>query len=135
MALVEWSPQYRVNVSAIDQQHQQLVQMLNDLYTAMVERRSAEGVRAALKRMDDYAIEHFSVEERHMFDLRYPERAEHEKQHRRFMHKTQELRDRLATGKLVLSLELISYLRDWLTQHILHTDKRLGAFLNEHGVH
>jgi hemerythrin len=131
---IEWTAQYRVNVAQIDEQHQRLVQMLNDLYDAMVERRSAAGVREAIDRMNAYARDHFSVEEKHMAELGYPDRQQHLTQHARFTRKTQELQERVASGKLVLSLEVIGYLRDWLTNHILHTDKRLGAFLNQHGV-
>lgn len=134
MPFIEWTAQYRVNVKHIDEQHRQLVEMVNDLYEAMVERRSAKGVREAVARMDEYVHDHFRVEEAHMAELDYPERREHLAQHARFTRKTRELQDRLEGGKLVLSLEVISYLRDWLTNHILHTDKRLGAFLNERGI-
>ena len=134
MPFIDWTAQYRVNVALIDEQHQRLLQMLNDLYEAMVERRSAEGLRQAIDRMGNYAREHFVVEEQYMAELDYPDQQQHLVQHARFTRKTQELQDRMATGKLVLSLEVVSYLRDWLTNHILHTDKRLGAFLNEHGI-
>ncbi len=134
VAFIEWTTKYRINVDVIDEQHRRLVQMVNDLYDAMVERRSAEGVRDVIVRMDEYAREHFSVEEAHMTELDYPDRREHVAQHARFTRKTRELQDRLASGKLILSLEVISYLRDWLTHHILHTDKQLGRFLNEHGI-
>jgi hemerythrin len=41
--------------------------------------------------------------------------------------------ERYVSGKLLLSLEVTRFLRQWLTDHILHTDKDLGGFLISQG--
>jgi hemerythrin-like metal-binding protein len=134
VSFIEWSPRYDVNVTAIDEQHRRLVEMINELYVAMVERRASEAVRQTVDQMVDYARDHFALEEAHMADHAYPEFERHRAEHARFTRKAAELQARLAGGTLVLSLEVISYLRDWLTNHIVRSDKQLGSFLNGCGV-
>jgi hemerythrin len=34
-----------------------------------------------------------------------------------------------------MNIELLNFLRDWLTTHILKVDHEYGPWLNEHGVH
>ena len=35
MAFIQWNPSFSVNVKILDEQHQMLVKMINDLYDAM----------------------------------------------------------------------------------------------------
>jgi hemerythrin len=134
MPFIEWSARYLVNVQSIDEQHRQLVVMLNELYDAMVERRSADGVKRVVDRMNHYAKEHFSLEERYMVHTDYADYADHKAQHAEFVCKTRDLQVRLSDSRQVLSIEIVNYLREWLTNHILRTDQRLAVFLNERGI-
>jgi hemerythrin len=134
VSLIQWSPRYDVNVSVIDAQHRRLVKMINELYVAMVERRASEAVRQTVDQMVDYARDHFALEEAHMEEHAYPDLERHQAEHAKFARKAVELQQRLAAGTLVLSLEVVGYLRDWLMNHIVRSDKRLGSFLNSRGV-
>lgn len=40
----------------------------------------------------------------------------------------------LAAGSIGLTIPMMTFLSDWLTHHILSTDKAYSAFLNQHGV-
>jgi hemerythrin-like metal-binding protein len=57
----------------------------------------------------------------------------HRQEHRGFSQQVVALRDGLKEGRLVSREELLSFLNNWLVNHILHTDQRLGEFLHSRG--
>jgi hemerythrin-like metal-binding protein len=57
----------------------------------------------------------------------------HSQEHRSFSQQVVALREGLKEGRLVSREELLSFLNNWLVNHILHTDQRLGEFLHSRG--
>jgi len=41
----------------------------------------------------------------------------------------------VADNKLGITLEVMNFLKDWLSHHILSVDKKYAPFLNEKGIH
>jgi hemerythrin len=134
MGLITWDPIFSVNVELIDQQHQMLVQMINDLYDAMVAEKENDVIGGLIDRLHTYAAMHFSREE-HFFDIfGYPESDIHIKEHKEFEKKVAAFEADLKTGKQRLSKDIMTFLSNWLVEHIKKSDKRYGPYLNERGV-
>jgi hemerythrin-like metal-binding protein len=55
----------------------------------------------------------------------------HLEQHRSFSAKVVAVREGLKTGTAISSHDLLDFLNTWLVNHILNTDKKLGAFIVE----
>jgi len=64
----------------------------------------------------------------------YAAMGAHKLEHDNFTTKVAALQKRLTDGSLVMSIEVIDFLRDGLCNHILGIDKKMGAFLNERGL-
>ncbi len=69
-----------------------------------------------------------------MLDCGYPSCAQHEKAHRDFTDKVQTFKHELDEGEALSAMEILTFLRDWWTQHILEVDKEYSPFLNEKGI-
>lgn len=134
MALFEWKDTYSVNVGEIDRQHRMLVETLNDLHEAMLTRKSKEVLSGIIKSLVDYAGYHFSYEEKFMNKYKYPGYLEHKKEHDDFVVKVIDFQRQQVEGKLMLSMEIMNFLKDWLKNHILGTDKKYSSFFNEKGL-
>jgi len=134
MAFFEWSDEFSVNIKEIDEEHKQLVKMLNDLYEAMKAGQGSEMVGRILTGMAEYAKTHFATEERYMKRYAYPGYAAHKAEHDEFAAKAADLLERYAQNSKVLSIETGSFLKNWLRDHITGTDKLYGPYLNEKGV-
>jgi hemerythrin len=134
MALFVWDQKYAVGVREIDQQHQHLIQMINDLQQALVAERGQQALGQTVSRMLDYAAYHFSTEEELLSSTGYPLYDSHRQEHEGFATKARELRQRVDGGRFVLTLEVINFLRDWLSQHILVNDKKYAPHLLGAGV-
>lgn len=134
MALIEWDPIFSVNVELIDKQHQMLVQMINDLYDAMIAGKDKDLLGKMINRLNTYAAMHFAREE-HFFDtFGYPETDIHVKEHKDFEMKVSTFEAHFKAGRQSLSRDIITFLSDWLVKHIKGSDKRYGPYLNERGV-
>jgi len=130
-----WDESYSVGVAAIDEQHRRLIALINELHAEMHTGRGQDVLRDVVNRMIAYATSHFAREERCMLDCSYAGFREHKEEHDEFCDKTVDLFERLSTGRLVLSLEVIMFLRDWLTHHIMETDKKYSACFHRIGLH
>jgi hemerythrin-like metal-binding domain len=124
-----WSPEYAVGVPEIDDQHQKLFKMINDLNEAMALGRGKDVLDRILAGLVDYTARHFQTEEYYMEKANYPELESHREVHKRLTDKVHEMVDRYKTGEAGLGIELLDFLQDWLKKHILGTDKKYAPYL------
>lgn len=134
MALMDWKEDYSVKVSTIDQQHRKLIGLINQLHDAMGAGRASKAVGDVLTGLIQYTLTHFDTEERYMQAHSYPGFLAHKRDHEDLKSQAQELYSQFQNGKLTVPLETSRFLKEWLNNHILGKDKKLGAFLAQKGV-
>jgi len=134
MAIFEWSERFSVKVREIDEQHQQLVAMINRLHDAMIANKGRELQKEIVGEMAAYAEFHFATEEKYMRQFGYAGYFEHKKEHEQFAAEAAELKARVDRGGLVLTLEVMTVLKDWLQNHILGTDMKYSGVFNANGL-
>jgi len=62
----KWSPDYSVNIKTIDDQHRELVNILNRLFVAVSKREGDKVIAGILDALMSYTQTHFALEERLM---------------------------------------------------------------------
>jgi hemerythrin len=134
MALMAWSDNLSVNVTQIDEQHKKLVGMLNDLHDAMKQGKGGDTSGKVLSGLVEYVATHFATEEKLMKEHAYPEYLKHKLEHDALTKQALDLQKQFQEGKPVLTVELMKFLKDWLSNHILGTDKKYGPYLNSKGI-
>ena len=134
MPLITWSEKMSVGVASLDRQHQGLIEMLNTLHSEMLAGRGKDVLGPILAKLIQYTQSHF-VHEEGLFRMHaYPWAAEHKKEHDGFVGKAKELDADFKSGKAALTGELMTFLRDWLTKHILGVDMQYEAFFVQKGL-
>ena len=134
MALIQWSPALSVNVVEIDRQHQKLVAMINDLNDAMRAGKGKEVLGKTIAELLTYTATHFQFEEKYFAQYGYPDTAAHKKEHVDFAQKVTDFKKGFDGGTLGLSMQVMSFLSDWLQKHIQGSDKKYSAFFNSKGL-
>ncbi|QLC50877.1 hemerythrin family protein [Methanolobus zinderi] len=134
MALVTWSDKYSMNIKEIDEQHKNLVRMINELHDAMLNAKSKEVALGIINEMAEYTQYHFSTEEKYMVQYKYPEYAAHKKEHDKFIQQVGDFKKDYESGKAGLSFDLLNFLKNWLVNHIQESDKKYSPFFNEKGL-
>lgn len=134
MALVEWKSLYETNVSEVDAQHKKLVGIVNELHDAMIIGKGKEVMANVFDELVSYTVYHFGTEEKYFDQYGYPEAELHKQQHKDLVEQVAELHKKFHSGEKVLTLDVMNFLRDWLHDHIVGSDKLFGPYLNSKGV-
>lgn len=134
MALIEWNDTFSVNLDEIDKQHQKLIRMINDLNDAMKRGQGKESLTVIINDLFVYAGSHFATEEKYFDKYAYPETRRHKAEHSDFVTKVTDFKKGFDSGQVALSIEVMTFLKDWLKAHILGSDKKYGPYLNAKGL-
>lgn len=122
MALIAWSNKLSVNIETIDQQHQKLINMINEFYDEITKKSNKVLIAELIHKMKTYATEHFRAEEKLFKELNYDDVDDHIRKHEQFIEKVEDLEHRFRNGKLILSIEITEFLKKWLVNHIQKID-------------
>lgn len=126
MPIIEWNVRYLVGIREIDQHHKHLVELLNRTYDEF--RGGANIELAVVDELVDYAGYHFACEERWMAESSYPKLSEHKEEHALFTSRIVEFQSKYRRNESV-SVEVLWFLCNWVTHHILETDAKFGQFI------
>ncbi|MDD5328639.1 MAG: bacteriohemerythrin [Sulfuricella sp.] len=125
--IVAWQDAYSLEMPEIDAQHKVLLDLINQVWNAVVGRVSIEKQIELIEKLEHYTLSHFAAEETFLRTIQYPEFDEHKKAHEIFVQRiAAEKANLLANGHL--TLDMLHFLKDWLINHILGTDKKYAQF-------
>ena len=132
--LFPWDDSFSVKIGLIDMQHKKMVGMINELHRAMVGGKGKKNLSSILSGLIDYTREHFITEEILMQAHAYPEFLTHKLEHQKLTKTVVGLQRRFRSNEAGLTIEVMEFLKDWLRNHILGSDKRYAPYLNAKGV-
>ena len=133
-AFIEWSDELSVGIQEIDEQHKVLVGLVNELHDAIREHHGNEVSRKILDRLGEYTRIHFAVEESLMRIMGYPDYESHLNEHQQLADELGEIVAKVDSGKGSVSMQLIHFLKIWLTKHIMESDKDYSPFFLNKGI-
>ena len=127
--LMRWLDLYSIGIEKVDRQHENLTDLLNCLNEAW---RTGKGQDVLLFRLDqflDAVGAHFHDEEQLMVEQKYPDLDLHKAEHDFLLEQVLQFRTQFAASEAELSESMLDFFRDWLRDHILISDRRLGRFV------
>jgi len=127
---VAWDDSFSVGFDLFDNQHKELVNMVNTLYSACKMGALNKDIvyLQTVSKALEYARIHFSDEEKYMSMVFYPELDEHRKQHEKFVVEIKKSIKLFEDGEAA-PIELANFLKDWLLNHIAVSDKQYAPYL------
>ena len=125
----EWTPAIAIGHPAIDADHRQLVDIVNQLHGAIVADTGRQIIGTVLSDLADYGNHHFRREEQYMRRIRYPGYLEHKLLHEALFDRLSSLILRFEQGEAEVTLETLEFLRHWLTSHIMTEDRKLADMI------
>jgi len=129
-----WKDEYSVGLDSIDQQHKKLINLINQLQTAVDYSTGEEFEREALDELVDYTKTHFTFEEGLMEDNGYPDFEAHKAQHVKMIKEVEKVLSMYEEDHDTAMDNAVNFLKDWLIHHINGTDKEYSSFLIAKGV-
>lgn len=131
MPLIEWSDDFLIGHSAIDYDHQMLVNITNQVYDMKnAPKISNQQIGQCMKQLVDYVERHFRREEEIFSATSYPLSDGHKKMHRDLEKVAREIYDLYRREPDLLNFdEVTEFLRRWLMDHILKHDMGYKPYL------
>lgn len=134
MSIANWNDDYSVKIKEFDDQHKKLFGYINDIHEAMKAKKTKEELGHIITKLLNYTVIHFGNEERYFQKFNYPQAAIQKVEHQVFIDKIKEYQADFKSGKNLLSIKMINFLKDWLINHINGTDKKYISFFKEKGL-
>jgi hemerythrin len=135
MSLITWSEKLSIGVPSIDDQHKKLVTLINQLHDGMLAGRGKEVLGDVLKGLADYTRTHFKYEEDVFAKTGYPDAVAHKKEHTELLQRVIEIQQKYnVSGPGALTIQVMNFLKDWLTKHIQGSDMRYTQHFKEKGI-
>ena len=129
MSLLEWKTHFSVGVAAVDDEHRELIDLINALYERMDARSSVEEIERGLGDIYKAIAMHFALEERIMADRLYDAFEEHKNDHELLLDELSDLMDGFVANPLNGSERLRGRLASWFQDHFATHDARLHGKL------
>jgi len=130
--LVTWSSTYSVGIKLIDDQHMELLNLVNDMYNH-VNNDNEEAEHAyfqeIIKKVIDYVKIHFATEEKIMKGTKFQGYAGHKRVHDSFIMSVIDIIKKYDEGKRVTLIYFTNFIKDWILTHIAIMDKQYFEYL------
>ena len=132
--MFQWEDKYSVGIQSIDNQHKEIFMLLNKLLEAMKMGHANDVTIQIIQELERYAVIHFQKEEYFFQRFNYQGSAEHITEHQNFIKKIAVLKSEINSGKMILTIELLRFLKDWIDHHILVVDKKYSECFRQNGL-
>jgi hemerythrin len=131
--LKQWSDEYRIGLSEIDQQHQGFFAAAHQLYDKILNCEGELVVEETVSFLRNYAEKHFRDEEALMSEYAYPQLAEHQRLHIQFFEQLDQLTEDLKVfgPSQHLADRALEIAQDWLIDHIADVDVQYAAHIRK----
>jgi hemerythrin len=129
----KWSPAYSVNIKTIDNQHLELVNILNRLFVAVAKREGDKVIAGILDALISYTQTHFALEERLLRQAQYKDLEAHMEEHKKLLAQLDHLCKKHLIEEKAIYFEMLSFLKTWLKEHIQGVDTKYSAALQQAG--
>ena len=129
MALIEWKDEFCTGVPDVDHEHQEIINLINDLHDAMSGEKATISVMEFLGEIYAHVSAHFALEEKIMRAHRYDQYTEHKADHERLLDELRDIMDDYEENAYFSDKEFASHVECWFTEHFKTRDARLHKHL------
>ncbi len=134
MDFIEYIKKEFINVKALDEQHEMIVQTLNKLYSLLANGDFTNFVKE-LEGFRELTRNHFEKENQLMITYKDPGYFSHQYEHSRI---SREIANGLNDAKNhpeKITIEFLEMLKRWFKNHLALKDQKLGKYLNSKGIY
>ena len=131
MTLIEWRDEFKIGIEEVDFEHQELIELINELYGEAKKKDSATAVMACLGEIYAKISAHFALEEKIMRAMKYDQYEDHKEDHEQLLDGIMDIIDEFADVPTLDEEIFADRLNNWFTQHFSTKDARMHKFLHQ----
>lgn len=123
MSEIVWNDGMSVGIDVIDEDHKQIIAILAKLTASRCKNITNKVIEDVFSELEAYVKLHFNREERLLEKVNYKDLVKHKASHQKFIKKLPVLKEQwLTEGNGICCEKILSFLNDWLVDHILKED-------------
>ena len=131
MSLLQWKPEYSVGVRSVDDEHREMIDLINATYEKLISNADTGQVDEYLGEIFSTISMHFALEERLMRNAAYGEYQAHKDDHEVLLDRLRDLMDDYFVDPDSGASRLEQSLSDWFAGHFSTFDARLHGELGD----
>lgn len=138
-SIFDFSEKYMTGIELVDDEHRHLFEIIketNNVINAAYLHDKYDEIMRLLAELKDYTESHFHDEEELMLRINYPHINSQKHAHSAFIEKLVNINlselDNIDDNQDEYLNELITFLLQWLSNHILGSDKKIGEYIKSH---
>ncbi len=128
VALIDWSNDLLCGIPSIDNDHRELVDLLNTAYHQMMTGDGQDTTGHIATELGNLIERHFADEERLMARIQYPHLHHHADVHRTLEGQFRQLQSKIQQGTPGAGEEMFHFLANWLKNHTYKHDLEFVEF-------
>jgi len=121
--------QFKTGLLWQDTQHKEWIKLLDKLKGAKKKKQDHQLFASTISFLVMYANHHIGIENEYMKRYEYPERNFHMEEHRLFILRLKDFREKYRNFSDEATLKIIESMTEWVYSHILENDQKLGEFI------
>lgn len=129
--MLNWEKKYEIGIPKIDEQHQHLFEIGNDIYSLLNDPMAFDKydhITALITELKDYTKYHFASEEALMLKLKYRGYFEQKTAHDDFVAKIEAVNlNDVDKDQDKFINDLLIFVFNWILEHILKSDMKITA--------
>lgn len=125
MTLLQWKPEYSVGIDSMDDEHREMIGLINKIYEELGSNPDIGRIDAFLGDVFSAISSHFALEERLMRNAAYDDYAAHKDDHENLLDQIRDMMDDYASDPESGARRLQQELSGWFSQHFASFDARL----------
>jgi hemerythrin len=129
--LINWDSRFTLNHPIIDREHSAIVKCLNKLHQGIVDQQPSASLLLYFKELIEKTKINFASEEELMKIHQYTNSLDHQVRHNSLLKQVEELYEIVSREDISLDTKITSFLKSWLTHHIMISDRELVKFLKK----
>jgi len=133
MAFIQWNDRLKLNITICDEQHKKLIEIINSLHETYKSAKDKDVTSKTIEDLMAYTQYHFKTEEDLFDKYNYPYSTRHKIEHAELTNQVAAYSKRFGNGESVSISELLSFLKDWVNDHIIGSDRNYAPFLRSKG--
>lgn len=128
---MDWEKSFEIGCEKVDLQHKELVNLVSQFEESLKAKVSGKQLADILRFLVSYTKYHFFSEETFMEEIKFPDIDKHRKIHDDLIESITGILLSLKAGETLDPDKLYLFLVNWVKDHILEEDKKIGKFYRD----
>jgi len=131
-----WKKSWDFGIPSIDAEHINILKAINALEEFLGENRIRLDIQKLIRALKEFTQVHFPHEESLMQKVDFDQYEQHRKEHEKFLKKLLTFESQVSQETLLKGAcqGFMAYLEEWLTYHILGSDRKYVELFKAHQI-